>query len=49
MRTLAALGVTATIELAPAGTLTALIRRELPDGRRPGACAPPTTCRRRAS
>jgi [acyl-carrier-protein] S-malonyltransferase len=30
MRTLAALGVTATIELAPAGTLTALIRRELP-------------------
>jgi [acyl-carrier-protein] S-malonyltransferase len=31
MRTLAALGVTATIELAPAGTLTALVRRELPD------------------
>lgn len=31
MQTLAALGVTATIELAPAGTLTALIRRELPD------------------
>jgi [acyl-carrier-protein] S-malonyltransferase len=31
MRTLAALGVTATIELAPAGTLSALIRRELPD------------------
>jgi [acyl-carrier-protein] S-malonyltransferase len=30
MQTLAALGVTATIELAPAGTLTALIRRELP-------------------
>jgi [acyl-carrier-protein] S-malonyltransferase len=30
MRTLSALGVTATIELAPAGTLTALIRRELP-------------------
>jgi [acyl-carrier-protein] S-malonyltransferase len=31
MQTLAALGVTATIELAPAGTLTALIRRELPE------------------
>jgi [acyl-carrier-protein] S-malonyltransferase len=31
MQTLAALGVTATIELAPAGTLTGLIRRELPD------------------
>jgi [acyl-carrier-protein] S-malonyltransferase len=31
MQTLASLGVTATIELAPAGTLTALIRRELPD------------------
>jgi [acyl-carrier-protein] S-malonyltransferase len=31
MQTLAAMGVTATIELAPAGTLTALIRRELPD------------------
>jgi [acyl-carrier-protein] S-malonyltransferase len=31
MQTLATLGVTATIELAPAGTLTALIRRELPD------------------
>jgi len=30
METLAALGVTATIELAPAGTLTALIRRQLP-------------------
>ncbi len=31
MRTLGSIGVTATIELAPAGTLTALIRRELPD------------------
>jgi [acyl-carrier-protein] S-malonyltransferase len=31
MQTLAAMGVTAVIELAPAGTLTALIRRELPD------------------
>jgi [acyl-carrier-protein] S-malonyltransferase len=31
MQTLATLGVTATIELAPAGTLTALIRRDLPD------------------
>lgn len=31
MATMRALGVTATIELAPAGTLTALIRRELPD------------------
>lgn len=31
MQTLATMGVTATIELAPAGTLTALIRRELPD------------------
>jgi [acyl-carrier-protein] S-malonyltransferase len=31
MKTLATLGVTATIELAPAGTLTALVRRELPD------------------
>jgi [acyl-carrier-protein] S-malonyltransferase len=31
MSTLAALGVTTTIELAPAGTLSALIRRELPD------------------
>ena len=30
MRTLGALGVTATIELAPAGTLTGLIRRALP-------------------
>jgi [acyl-carrier-protein] S-malonyltransferase len=30
MRTLGALGVTATIELAPAGTLTALVRRALP-------------------
>jgi [acyl-carrier-protein] S-malonyltransferase len=30
MRTLASLGVTGAIELAPAGTLTALIRRELP-------------------
>lgn len=30
MATMAALGVTATIELAPAGTLTALVRRELP-------------------
>jgi [acyl-carrier-protein] S-malonyltransferase len=31
MRTLATLGVTAAIELAPAGTLTALIKRDLPD------------------
>lgn len=31
MRTLDSMGVTATIELAPAGTLSALIRRELPD------------------
>lgn len=31
MQTLGSMGVTATIELAPAGTLTALIRRELPD------------------
>jgi len=31
MRTLSSMGVTAAIELAPAGTLTALIRRELPD------------------
>lgn len=31
MRTLATLGVTATIELAPAGTLTGLIKRSLPD------------------
>jgi [acyl-carrier-protein] S-malonyltransferase len=31
LNTLRALGVTATIELAPAGTLTALVRRELPD------------------
>jgi [acyl-carrier-protein] S-malonyltransferase len=31
MRTLGALGITATIELAPAGTLTGLVRRELPD------------------
>jgi [acyl-carrier-protein] S-malonyltransferase len=31
MRTLALLGVTATIELAPAGTLTALVKRELPE------------------
>jgi [acyl-carrier-protein] S-malonyltransferase len=31
MQALAAMGVTATIELAPAGTLTALIKRELPD------------------
>jgi [acyl-carrier-protein] S-malonyltransferase len=30
MRTLGALGVTATIELAPAGTLTGLVRRALP-------------------
>jgi [acyl-carrier-protein] S-malonyltransferase len=30
MRTLGALGVTATIELAPAGTLTSLVRRALP-------------------
>jgi [acyl-carrier-protein] S-malonyltransferase len=30
MRTFASMGVTATIELAPAGTLTALIKRELP-------------------
>lgn len=31
MRTLATLGVTATIELAPAGTLTGLIKRALPE------------------
>jgi [acyl-carrier-protein] S-malonyltransferase len=31
MQTLAHMGVRATIELAPAGTLTALVRRELPD------------------
>lgn len=31
MKTLGSMGVTAVIELAPAGTLTALIRRELPD------------------
>ncbi len=31
MQTLGSMGVTAAIELAPAGTLTALIRRELPD------------------
>ena len=31
MQTLGSMGVTAVIELAPAGTLTALIRRELPD------------------
>jgi [acyl-carrier-protein] S-malonyltransferase len=31
MQALASMGVTATIELAPAGTLTALIKRELPD------------------
>jgi [acyl-carrier-protein] S-malonyltransferase len=31
MQTLASMGVTAAIELAPAATLTALIRRELPD------------------
>jgi [acyl-carrier-protein] S-malonyltransferase len=31
MQTLRSMGVTAAIELAPAGTLTALIRRELPD------------------
>jgi [acyl-carrier-protein] S-malonyltransferase len=31
LQTLSALGVTATIELAPAGTLSALVRRELPD------------------
>jgi [acyl-carrier-protein] S-malonyltransferase len=30
MRTLGALGVTATVELAPAGTLTGLVRRALP-------------------
>lgn len=30
-RTLAAMGVTAAIELAPAGTLTGLLRRSLPD------------------
>jgi [acyl-carrier-protein] S-malonyltransferase len=30
MQTLASMGVTATIELAPAGTLTALIKRQLP-------------------
>lgn len=30
MQTLAALGVTAAIEVAPAGTLTALLRRDLP-------------------
>jgi [acyl-carrier-protein] S-malonyltransferase len=31
MRTLETLGVTATIELSPAGTLTGLIRRALPE------------------
>jgi [acyl-carrier-protein] S-malonyltransferase len=31
MRTMRALGVTAAVELAPAGTLTGLLRRELPD------------------
>jgi [acyl-carrier-protein] S-malonyltransferase len=31
MQTIDSMGVTAVIELAPAGTLTALIRRELPD------------------
>lgn len=31
MQTLASMGVTAAIELSPAGTLTALLRRELPD------------------
>jgi [acyl-carrier-protein] S-malonyltransferase len=31
MQTLGAMGVTATIELSPAGTLTALIKRALPD------------------
>ncbi|HTR70873.1 MAG TPA: acyltransferase domain-containing protein [Mycobacteriales bacterium] len=31
MQTMAAMGVTAAIELAPAGTLTALLRRDLPD------------------
>jgi [acyl-carrier-protein] S-malonyltransferase len=31
MQTLGSMGVTAVIELAPAGTLTALVRRELPD------------------
>jgi [acyl-carrier-protein] S-malonyltransferase len=31
LRTLATMGVTATIELAPAGTLTALVKRELPE------------------
>jgi [acyl-carrier-protein] S-malonyltransferase len=31
MRTMRSMGVTATIELAPAGTLTALVRRELPE------------------
>jgi [acyl-carrier-protein] S-malonyltransferase len=31
MQTFGSMGVTAAIELAPAGTLTALVRRELPD------------------
>jgi [acyl-carrier-protein] S-malonyltransferase len=31
MQTMAAMGVTAAIELSPAGTLTALLRRDLPD------------------
>lgn len=40
MRTLSALGITATIELAPAGTLSALIRRELPDVVALALCSP---------